>query len=315
MVAATRQKLSDLTAARHVALLAGGGTLANDVVAGQLLQLGSRGVVVAGGEFGQRLADHARRAGLEFAVLDAALHPEGGTPEAPARFLDAHPDTAWVWLTHCETSTGALFDLPAMAQVCEDRRVKLCAECVSSLGVVPVDLRGVWMASAASGKGLAAYPGIALVLSDHLAPAAPLPRALDLHLYQSPGGMPFTLGSNLIAALHAAVSRTDWPAKFRQVQRHGRRLRQDLLAWGFAVSGGEAPASPAVLTITLPAGVRAVNVAEAALSAGFTLAAHSDYLLEKNQLQACLMGVVRERDTRPLAALLARWVFLKARGS
>jgi hypothetical protein len=70
-----------------------------------------------------------------------------------------------------------------------------------------------------------------------------------------------------------------------------------------------APASPTVLTITLPAGVRAVKVAETASAAGFILAAHSDYLLVKNQLQVCLMGVVRERGTRLLAALLARPVF------
>jgi len=76
MVAAIRQNLSDLTGARNVALLAGGGTLANDVVAGQLRQLNRPGVVVAGGEFGQRLADHARRAGLEFALLDTSLHPD-----------------------------------------------------------------------------------------------------------------------------------------------------------------------------------------------------------------------------------------------
>ncbi len=63
---ATRQILCELTGASHVELLLGSGTLANDVVAAQLSLLPGRGLVVSNGEFGERLADQARRLGLVF---------------------------------------------------------------------------------------------------------------------------------------------------------------------------------------------------------------------------------------------------------
>jgi aspartate aminotransferase-like enzyme len=307
MVREIRAQLTTLTGASHVALLAGGGTLANDVVAGQLRQMNQPGAVLVSGEFGRRLADHASRTGLTFSEMTL---PEGTglTGADVAAWLDSRPETRWLWLTHCETSTGVLHPLTEIAEVCARRGVKLCVDCVSSLGVVPVDLRDVWLASGASGKGLAAYPGVALVFADHTVPAdgGGLPRALDLGLYQSDEGMPFTLGSNLIAALHAALTQTDWPAKLARTARHGSRLRELLVQAGFDLSGHPAQTSPAVLTLNLPPAVNAAGFAHAAEASGYLLAAHSHYLLERNQAQICLMGALRERDTRHLPGLLLR---------
>ena len=300
-----RDHLSILTGAAHVALLAGGGTLANDVVAGQLQQLHQPGAVLVSGDVGRRLADHATRTALTFSAMKL---PEGtGLSGADvAAWLDARPDTRWLWLTHCETSTGVLHPLTEIAEVCARRGVKLCVDCVSSLGVVPVDLRGVWLASGASGKGLAAYPGVALVFADHAVPAdgGGLPRVLDLGLYQAHEGMPFTLGSNLIAALHAALTQTDWPAKLTRTARHGSRLREVLVQAGFKLSGHPSQTSPAILTLNLPSSINAAQLAGAAEKGGYLLASQSHYLLERNQAQICLMGALRERETRHLPRLL-----------
>ena len=45
--------------------------------------------------------------------------------------------------------------------------MKLCADCISSVGLAPVNLEGVYLASAASGKGLAGYPGLCMVFHNH----------------------------------------------------------------------------------------------------------------------------------------------------
>ncbi len=305
MIQDIRVDLKSLTGASHVALFPGGGTLANDVIAGQLRQLGQPGLILVSGEFGRRLADHATRAGLAFSTITLA-EGTGLGPEATTSLLAAHPDAGWLWLTHCETSTGVLHPLAEIAEVCAPHGVRLCVDVVSSLGVVPVDLHGVWLASGSSGKGLAAYPGVALVLANHRAAPASgtLPRVLDLALYQSDSGMPFTLGSNLIAALHAALSLTDWDAKLCRTVRHGTRLRALLEEAGFVISGLPAETSPAVLTLNLPSTIDAGGFARAAEKSGYLLAAHSDYLLARNQAQICLMGALRERDTRRLPQLL-----------
>src|SRR5712691_11507264 len=65
----TQERLCRLVASRHVEVMVGSGTLANDAVAGQLSLIGGRGVILTNGEFGDRLVDHARRFGLVFDVL------------------------------------------------------------------------------------------------------------------------------------------------------------------------------------------------------------------------------------------------------
>src|SRR6266481_1641735 len=107
---ATKQTLCELVRARKVELFLGSGTLANDVVAGQLSLEAGRGVVLANGEFGDRLLDQARRLGLEFDALDFTW----GEPidlAAVRQAIERSPRPSWLWCTHCETSTGLVADL------------------------------------------------------------------------------------------------------------------------------------------------------------------------------------------------------------
>lgn len=64
-----RDKLCELTQASHVVLMSGSGTLANDAVAAQLAAGNASGIVLSNGEFGERLADHARRWRLNFRAV------------------------------------------------------------------------------------------------------------------------------------------------------------------------------------------------------------------------------------------------------
>lgn len=301
-----RTALTRLTGAAHAALLPGGGTLANDAVAARLRLSGGPGVIINGGEFGYRLTDHARRAGLKFTTLKLPRGAAAVVGEI-ADFLDNHPGTTWLWLTHCETSTGVLHPLEEIAEMCQEREIKLCVDCVSSLGVVPVNLGGVYLASAASGKGLAAYPGVAIVFHSH--PVEPEPdrvaRYLDLGLYAAGSGIPFTLGSNLISALHAALTGTDWFAKIGRVRLLGTRLRRQLTAAGLPVAGVASGSSPAVMTLKLPGHVPCSEFADRVERAGYRLGANSSYLLERNEVQVCLMGDLRPRHTKGLSSLLA----------
>lgn len=301
-----RAALRSMTGAAHVALLPGSGTMANEVVGAQIGLLDAPGVVASHGEFGERLADHARRARLPH----HHWRQEWGGPLDLAglgAWLDAHPEAKWLWAAHCETSTGAFTPIQALLAVCEPRGVRLCLDCVSSLGVAPVDLRGVHLAASTSGKGLAAVAGVGIVF--HREPVAPapdrVPRALDLGLYASDEGVPFTLGSNVLAALHVALHQTDWPAKFARVNELGTRLREELLARRLGLVELQATSA---LTVALPRTVDAAAVAGTLERAGWLVAARSRHLLERNWLQLCLMGEVSARDLDGLADTLANLV-------
>ena len=94
--------------------------------------------------------------------------------------------------------------------------LKLCLDCISSVGTVPIDLSGVYLASCVSGKGLSSYPGLSMVFYNHEIQPAPkrLPRYLDLGFYAAQEGIPFTHSSNLLAALHTSLKRVNWEDRF-----------------------------------------------------------------------------------------------------
>ncbi|MCA9989232.1 MAG: GNAT family N-acetyltransferase, partial [Anaerolineales bacterium] len=200
-VKTTQQILCLLTGATFVELLMGSGTLANDAIAAHLALLDEPGLMLANGEFGSRLTDHARRAGLQFETLSF----DWGQPfdyERVAEALANRP-VGWLWTNHCETSTGVLNDLPRLQALCRQTGTRLVVDAISSIGLAPVDLSGVYLASGVSGKGLGSVPGIAMVYYNQ--PIAPqpdrIPSYLDIGLYATSAGVPFTLSSNLLYAL------------------------------------------------------------------------------------------------------------------
>lgn len=300
-----RETLCARTGATHATLLQGSGTLANDIVGSQLAQLRAPGVVLTNGEFGDRLVDHATRLGLSHAAVRS---PWGAAMDWSA-VDDAMTalDARWLWAVHSETSTGVVNDLDALRDVTRAHEAKLALDAISSLGAVPVDLHGVWMASAVSGKALASYPGVAIVLHQDLpAPGAAIPRYLDLGHAIACGGVPFTQSSNLIAALDAALAASDWSTRFAQRAQWGAWTRAQLEAAGAHVLAPGDIASPVVQTLLLPPGIRAESVGLAMRAMGYQIAFESEYLRSRNWVQLCMMGEVRAEEVRGVVrALLA----------
>ncbi len=299
---ATKQVLCELVRASRVELLLGSGTLANDVIAGQLSLEPGQGLVLSNGEFGQRLIDHARRFRLNF---DAFEFPWGAPIDLNLvrQKLERTPTPAWLWCTHCETSTGVLNDLDRLKLLCSEFQTRLCVDCISSIGTVPVDLTEVYLASCASGKGLRAYPGLSMVFYHHDldSTSARLPRYLDLSYYAAQQGVPFTFSSNLLHALHAAVKHIPWDKRFAELEELSAWLRPRLLDLGFELIGSGTKMSPAVVSFTLPDSLDSVRVGDLICEAGYLLSYNSEYLRRRNWLQICFMS---ECPKEKLVALL-----------
>jgi len=301
----TRQALCELVGAAHCEILLGSGTLANDVVGAQLSLEATRGLVLSNGEFGSRLVDQARRFKLDFESLEFAW----GAPldlAAVKKRMARKPSPGWVWCVHCETSTGVLNDLAALKHLCASHGAKLCVDTISSIGTLPVDLTGVFLASGASGKGLRSYPGLSMVFHQHEVQPAPgrLPRYLDLGYYTVQEGIPFTFSSNLLHALRTAVRHVDWKKHFADIAGISAWLRASLLESGFTLIGRNTQTSPAVITIALPPEMNSVTVGAAMQEAGYLLSCNSEYLRPRNWIQICLMGECsREKVVSLLNAL------------
>jgi aspartate aminotransferase-like enzyme len=310
-----RQILCELVQARSVELFLGSGTLANDVVAGQLSLEPGPGLVLSNGEFGDRLVDHAQRLGLSFDALRFAWGQAFDLAEVRRR-LEREPRPHWLWCTHCETSTGVLNDLNRLKALCAEFEVKLGLDCISSVGTVPVDLRGVFLASCASGKGLRSYPGLSMVFYHHsVAPNPALPRYLDLGTYAAQPGVPFTFSSNLLHALHAAVKRVRWEDRFAGLVELCAWLRTRLRELGFELIADGAETSPAVVTIALPSDLDSVKVGGLIQESGYLISCNSEYLRRRNWIQVCLMGECAREKVVSLLNALHRTCFRVGRGA
>ncbi|HUL51116.1 MAG TPA: aminotransferase class V-fold PLP-dependent enzyme [Candidatus Nitrosotalea sp.] len=289
--ARARLLLCQLVQAQRVQILLGSGTLANDLIAAQLSLLGEPGVVLSNGEFGGRLIDQSRRAGLSFETLELDW---GGVfdREQIRQFLDRRPAVKWLWAALCETSTGVMNDVAVLKELCADRGIRLCLDGISAIGTVPVDLQGVYLASCVSGKGLGAFPGLSMVFHHHDVQPQPekLPRYLDLGYYAAQSGVPFTQSSNLIAALNAALKRYDSQQPFAETVELSAWLRPRLRELGFKILAPDAHSAPAVVTLILPDFVRSQAVGDQLRAAGLLVSYQSEYLQSRNWIQICMMG-------------------------
>ena len=302
-----RERLSRLTGAKQVQILVGSGTLANDTVAAQLSLQDKPGLILSNGEFGDRLVDHARRFGLTFDTMQLAW----GEPfemAAIQQFLTRSPAVGWLWFAHGETSTGMLNPLSPLQSLCAKRKIKLCADCISSIGVTPVNLDGIYLATAASGKGLAAYPGLCMVFYNHtIAHSSRLPRYLDLGWYAEHQGIAFTHSSNLLQALDAAVERVDWTKKHAQLAEDSIWLRGRLRGMGLNLVCPEPDSMPGVVTIAPPTGLNGHEMAQRLEQAGYLLSYNSDYLRQRNWVQICLMGEYSREKLDGLLECMAKF--------
>jgi aspartate aminotransferase-like enzyme/predicted N-acetyltransferase YhbS len=304
--ARTKSGLCRLANAHDVQILLGTGTLANDVVAAQLTLLDAPGVVLSNGEFGERLIDHARRMRLEHEAVES----EWG------RLFDAREieraversQAKWLWAVASETSTGMLNDLRQLKSIALRYGLALCLDCVSAIGAVPIDLDGVYLASGASGKALAALPGLSFVYhaSDVVPEPTRLPRYLDLGYYADKEGIPFTHSSNLVAALATALGRFNTDEPFEQVAALSRWLRPRLRELGLPILVDDEHATPAVVTIPLPPSRNATTLGDRLQRHGLLVAYQSEYLERRNWFQIGLMGHCSEVHLERLVIALSR---------
>jgi aspartate aminotransferase-like enzyme len=307
MMRRTREALTSMVNASHVVLMVGSGTLANDAVAAQLSRIDGAGLILSNGEFGDRLIDHAQRWNMTFVSEQQSWGQAFDWRHVRRVAEQCRP--AWIWAVLTETSTGIANPLSELRALSKHAGAELCLDAVSAIGLIPVDLSGVRLATAVSGKGLAAFPGLAAVFHDgQLAGSSRIPRYLDLSDYESAGSVPFTHSSNLLAALDCSLKLTHWPQKFERIRQRSQSLRAKLRHHSLPTLARDEDAAPGVITLAMPGAVNATEIALALAKQGIEVACQSGYLQERNWLQIALMGEIDEAALLQLPGMIAACV-------
>jgi pyridoxamine--pyruvate transaminase len=269
------------------------------------------------GVFGKGYGSWARRYAREVIEVEAG-YDSAVPPEKVAAAFASRPDITVVSVVHCETPSGTVNDVDAIAAITRARGALLIADSVSSFGGIRCDFAnwGDSLAVVAPQKCLGGPSGLSLLhVSDgawrrmEANPNAPRASILsildwrDAHLPDRP--FPFTPSVSDIYGLHACLEQylAEGPEAVRQ--RHQASARATRA--GFAGLGLElwapdpATRSDTVTTVKLPDGTdeRAVRQVALAQSGVLLSGGHGD--LSGKLLRIGHMGP----SAFPLSAVLA----------
>jgi aspartate aminotransferase-like enzyme len=321
---AVRRLLGDMVGGRDVAILNGSGTLANETIAATLAALQrqggrqARGVLLINGEFGQRLARQATRFGLQPRLLSWDWGRPWDLDEVDAA-LAGEPEGSWVWGVHQESSTGVLNPLPELVTVARRHGARVCVDCISSLGAVPLDLRDVFLASGATGKSLGSYAGAALIFADAAALRAvdrsAVPSYFDVAAALASEGPCYTFPSPTLLALEAALQEYATTARaqatYDRYTALGCCARSELRRLGLEPLAQDDCACPVVTTFTPPDGESSASFVARCRGWGYAIGGQSAYLAERRFVQIATMGAMTREAVAPLFARLGRWLAKK----
>jgi len=267
-----REKLVALAggAGTHVAVpIQGSGTFAVEAMLGTFVPKDGKLLIVINGAYGHRMARIAEvigRAAVEYET------PEDVPPD-PARvdeILAKDPAITHVTVVHCETTSGILNPVEAIAEVVARRGRRLLVDAMSAFGALPLDARRVPFdaLAASSNKCLEGVPGLGFVIVRETALAECEGRApslsLDLHdqwrYMERSGQWRFTPPTHVIAAFGAAIDAHEKEGgvagRGARYARNCRILVDGMRALGFETLLPDALQAPIIVTFHMPSDPR-----------------------------------------------------------
>jgi alanine-glyoxylate transaminase/serine-glyoxylate transaminase/serine-pyruvate transaminase len=152
-------------------VISGTGSAGMEAAVANFVQPGAKFAVFANGYFSDRLTEMAKRQGANVVRFEKGWG-ETFTDDEATEFIRREKPKVVAYV-HAETSTGALQAGRAICAAAHDAGALAIADCVTSLGGVPVefDRTGIDVAYSCTQKGLSCPPG--------LSPMAMSPRAMD----------------------------------------------------------------------------------------------------------------------------------------
>jgi 2-aminoethylphosphonate-pyruvate transaminase len=199
-----------------------------------------------------------------------ALETAEDTPPEPAAVdaaLKADPSITHVLCVHCETTSGILNPIEAVAEVVAKHKKSLLIDAMSAFGAVPLDAKKVRFDAvmASSNKCLEGVPGMgfAIIRKEALEAAKGNAHSLSLDLFDQWQAMEannqwrFTPPTHVIVAFDAAIRQFEEEGgvagRNKRYSANARILIDGMRALGFETLLSDNLQAPIIVTFKMPA--------------------------------------------------------------
>jgi pyridoxamine--pyruvate transaminase len=202
----------------EIVLMQGEAVLGLEAAGRALVRPGTRVLNLVSGVFGKGMGYWLKDFGAEVDEIEVP-YDESVDPGEVERYLDEHPETELLTVVHCETPSGTVNDCARIGPIARAHGVLTLADCVASLGGMPLDVDG-WqldVAVSAPQKCLGGPPGMSLIAVSERAwtaiernPVAPRGSFLSLldwrEKWHAKGRFPYTPS---VCDLHGVAAACD----------------------------------------------------------------------------------------------------------
>ena len=264
-----RERLTAIAGARdsHVCVpVQGSGTFAVEATVGTLLPRDGKMLVMVNGAYGQRIAKICKIIGRACETIET---PEDvpNDPQALDAALAADPTISHVAVIHCETTTGILNPVEAMAEVVERHGRALLIDAMSAFGAIPLDAQQVRYDAlmASSNNCLEGVPGMgyAIIRNEVIEAAADNAHSLSLDLHEQwkamegNGQWRFTPPTHVLAAFDQALKQHEAEGgvagRGARYEANRRMLVDGMRGLGFETLLPDELQAPIIVTFHTPA--------------------------------------------------------------
>jgi 2-aminoethylphosphonate-pyruvate transaminase len=250
----------------HVCVpLQGSGTFAVEAMLGTFVPRDGRLLIVVNGAYGHRMARMCKYMGRACVILET---PEDTPPDPVAidATLAADPAITHVAVVHCETTSGILNPIAAIASIVAARGRRLLIDSMSGFGALQVDAREIPFdaLAASANKCLEGVPGMAFVIARQTAleacggnaPTLSFDLLDQFQAMEKTAQWRFTPPTHVIAALAAAIDahEAEGGVAGRGARYRGncRILVEGMRALGFETLLPDALQAPIIVTFHMP---------------------------------------------------------------
>ena len=289
----TLAKLERILDVKCATILHGSATLANEAIMAQLKGRGlSNGLVLANGEFGNRLIRESKRHGLNIDDYSVGFGESFDLELLDRKLSEDNYD--FVYLVHNETSVGILNDLDKITEIVKEKHNKVLAvDAVSAVGAIKYSYRNIDYVACSSGKAFCSVAGLAVVGSNcELVPLENTPLYLDLHYANKMISIPFTQPSILMEALNTALDAFETDERYEKVQSKYAYMKEGLEALGLPIMKiKKNEVSPVIITVELPESISSLNIGASLAINNVFIHYKSSYLAERNIIQFSFINI------------------------